>query len=172
MRTTEIVLLTFVAVGAIGLYNLSVNMEPKEHTMFNVWMEKYGKEYADLGEKSYRLGIWLNNFKFVAEHNARFQAGEETYELEMNGFADLTSEEFGAKYLMKPNFGENVQKTSACNGSQAPTNNLPDEVDWSAKGKSFIISRWCYPHQESGTVRIMLGLLSHRFHGRSSLQCC
>lgn len=54
----------------------------------------------------------------------------------MNAFADLTEEEFGQKYLMKDmNQGSSeVGDTDKCNGSQAPTTNLPDEVDWEGKG--------------------------------------
>ena len=48
----------------------------------------------------------------------------------MNSFADMTSDEFGAKYLIK--FPEQV--TTNCTGSQPSTSNLPDEVDWSSKG--------------------------------------
>lgn len=49
----------------------------------------------------------------------------------MNEFSDMTSEEFGEKYLMKStSFGV----TGKCTGEQAPTVSLPDSVDWSAKG--------------------------------------
>jgi hypothetical protein len=42
----------------------------------------------------------MSNYKYVQEHNARYEAGKETYNLEMNLFADLTNEEFSAIYLM------------------------------------------------------------------------
>ena len=48
----------------------------------------------------------------------------------MNAFADMNSEEFGAKYLIKIP----PKVTTKCTGSQAPTNNVPEEFDWSAKG--------------------------------------
>ncbi len=46
----------------------------------------------------------------------------------MNSFADLTEEEFGAKYLMKNmNSGESYNgNTNKCNGNQAPVSNLPN----------------------------------------------
>lgn len=56
----------------------------------------------------------------------------------MNLFADLTSKEFAAKYLMaKTTTGQvsqDVHVTKKCSGAQAPDANLPDSVDWSAKG--------------------------------------
>ena len=51
--------------------------------------------------------------------------------MEVNAFADLTSEEFQAKYLIK-NFPKKI--TSACVAAQPSTKNIPSEVDWSAKG--------------------------------------
>jgi len=34
----------------------------------------------------------MSNYKYVQAHNARYDAGKETYDLEMNLFADLTNE--------------------------------------------------------------------------------
>lgn len=68
---------------------------------------------------------------YVKAHNERHVKGLETYDLEMNAFADLTSEEFAAKYLINM---EGYKATGKCTGSQAPTNNIPDEVDWEPKG--------------------------------------
>lgn len=84
----------------------------------------------------------MSNYKYVQEHNAKFEAGKESYNLEMNLFADLTNEEFAAKYLMtNPTGGSGVelQDTKKCVGPQAPTTNLPDSVDWSTKGKKLNI---------------------------------
>ena len=67
----------------------------------------------------------------MERHNARFAAGLESYDLEMNLFADLTSEEFREKYLIE---FPSVSATSKCTGAQASTDNLPEAVDWSAKG--------------------------------------
>ena len=54
----------------------------------------------------------------------------------MNAFADLTSDEFAAKYLMTNTYSgsSGVSKTEKCTGKQAPSTSLPDSVDWSAKG--------------------------------------
>ena len=112
--------------------------------MFNVWMNLHGKTYSDLGEKQYHMRIWLENYAYVQAHNARHAAGEETYELEMNQFADLTSEEFGEKYLMLNNPPTDPEVTKECTGSQAPDTNLPASVDWSAKGILFFNFRCCF----------------------------
>jgi hypothetical protein len=67
----------------------------------------------------------------------------------MNSFADLKSDEFAAKYLMAKGFGNTEgapQDTKKCTGAQAPETNLPESVDWSAKGYYKFYFRWCYTH--------------------------
>lgn len=38
------------------------------------------------------MKIWLSNLAYVESHNAKYNQGLELYDLEMNGFADLTTE--------------------------------------------------------------------------------
>jgi cathepsin L len=73
----------------------------------------------------------MENFAYVQAHNEKFAAGAVSFNLEMNEFADMPSEEFGQKYLIK--FPQ-PSATSKCTGGQAPTNSLPDQADWSEKG--------------------------------------
>jgi cathepsin L len=130
MAKTELVFIALIAVAAIGLFNLKSNMEPHENIMFEIWKEKHNKNY-DAVEHNYRFQIWLKNFEFVRAQNAKYDAGVETYYLEMNLFADLTNEEFVAKYH---GFVGSPQVTSKCTGKQAPTENLPASVNWEDKG--------------------------------------
>ncbi|RWV93495.1 hypothetical protein BHE74_00059423 [Ensete ventricosum] len=60
-------------------------------------MAKHGRTYANESEKSYRLGVFTRNLDYV---NAFRQAGKHSYTLGLNGFADLTNEEFLATYTM------------------------------------------------------------------------
>ena len=121
-------LLAVLAVAAISLYSLNVPSQEVEGRSFEAWKSKFKKKYA-AEEEAYRIRVWVDNLAFVESHNSRFKAGVETFEVEMNEFADMPSEEFTAKYLIK--FPEG--KTTKCTGSQAPTANLPDEVDWTTK---------------------------------------
>jgi len=123
-----VLLLTILAVAAVTLY--SVNNTNLENDAFDAWKLKYNKRYS-VKEEAYRLGVWLNNLAFVEAHNKRHAAGLETYEVEMNEIADMDTEEFKAKYLIS--FPER-SATTKCTGAQAPTANLPDEIDWSTKG--------------------------------------
>jgi len=96
---------------------------------FKTWMARHGKTYTTETEFAYRLNVYKKNAVYVAEHNARHAAGLETFDLEMNLFADMEINEFADKYTMR-----NFQATTKCTGGQAPTNSLPDAVDWSTKG--------------------------------------
>ena len=96
---TEVALLTLFAMTAITLYTLN-DAQTVQNKDFELWKAKYGKTYTSR-EEAYRISIWLKNLEFVEAHNQRHRLGEETYEVEMNGFADLSNEEFGAKYLIK-----------------------------------------------------------------------
>ena len=104
MGKTELLLVAVATIAAISLYNMYDNMEPHKETMFKVWQDVHSKTYS-ADEKQFRKSIWMTNFDYVSQHNARFMAGKETYELEMNLFADLTSQEFAAKYLMSKTQG-------------------------------------------------------------------
>ncbi|CAL9119274.1 unnamed protein product [Musa textilis] len=70
--------------------------------MFEQWIAEHGRTYASESEKSYRLGVFTRNVDFV---NAFRQAGNYSYTVGLNGFADLTKEEFLATYtttILKP----------------------------------------------------------------------
>ena len=116
--------------AAVTLYSLSSSPANAEANAFDLWKLKFNKKYSEK-EESYRLGVWLKNLAYVEAHNVRFEAGLESFDLEMNEFADMDSEEFGAKYLIS---FPTDSATSKCTGPQASTLSLPDEVDWTTKG--------------------------------------
>lgn len=60
--------------------------------------------------------------------------GEESYEMGLNGFSDLSREEFQQLYLSGP---VESYTNFECTGSQAPTTDLPSSIDWSEKGMIF-----------------------------------
>ena len=142
----------------LASFLLSNTMRPDADLIaFKTWMARNGKHYTTEFEFTYRLGVFKRNAIYVAEHNARHAAGLETFDLEMNLFADMEINEFVDKYTMK-----NFKVTSKCTGNQAPVDNLPATVDWATKGISYNLFRCRHPHQESRSVRIVLGFLHHR----------
>ena len=88
------------------------------------------KQY-DNQENLYRFSIWLKNSIFVNEHNQRFAKRLETFDVELNKFADFTDEEFAAKFM---GLLENLKNTTKCTGNQVPIQDLPAYVNWIEHG--------------------------------------
>jgi hypothetical protein len=97
---------------------------------FIQWMVKFDKSYAP-EEFFYKYGVFKTNFDFVAAHNA----GNHTWEVELNKFADLTSAEFKITY--------NGYKPELRRGERKPVHTLADlrigaypsgSLDWTSKG--------------------------------------
>lgn len=99
----------FISVLAIGwLRNSRINVievSQEARFAFATWKKVYGRQYKSPQEDGYRMMSFYKNFLMVKNHN------EPTYEVALNKFADLTQEEFRAKYLSAP--------------QKAPENNLP-----------------------------------------------
>lgn len=94
---------------------------------------KHGKVYNALGEKEKRFQIFKDNLRFIDEHNAE----NRTYKLGLNRFADLTNDEYRAKYFgtrVKPN--SRKAKLRARTNRYAPRvgDKLPEAVDWRKEG--------------------------------------
>nr|VDC72147.1 unnamed protein product [Brassica rapa] len=102
----------------------------EEVKMFERWLVENHKNYNGLGEKDKRFEIFMDNVKFVQEHNS---VPNQSYELGLTRFADLTNEEFRAIYLRSK-----MERTRDSVKSERYLHNvgdkLPDEVDWRAKG--------------------------------------
>lgn len=154
---------TLIVIGGLVLHE--THRPDASKIAFSAWMSRHGKTYGSDEEYLYRLSIFNQNGKYVEEHNKLFQEGVYSFDLELNMFADLTNQEYRDRYLMK-----DFQVTTKCKGQQAPSDNLPDTVDWSSKGKNLTYVRWCHRNQESRSVRIMLGLQHNWITGGCQLQ--
>ena len=93
---------------------------------FSKWNRIYNKHYTSPSERLHRVKVFYANYlKIKAE-----QQNGITYELALNQFADLTEEEFLAKYtgLKLP------QRERKSVGSTTVNMNIPTDVDWRTKG--------------------------------------
>ncbi|KAH6775923.1 hypothetical protein C2S52_013484 [Perilla frutescens var. hirtella] len=90
------------------------------------WMVEHGQYYDDEEEKAKRFKIFNENLKKIESFN---REGNHTYKLGINKFADLTNEEFLAKYagnLLRPSFLE----TSTQSSFKYKSVNGVDNLDW------------------------------------------
>ena len=94
---------------------------------FEEWTATNGVEYKTVTESNYRSYIYDQNIAKIEEHNA----GNHTWTMGVNKFADLTAEEFKARYT-----GGFISRHHAhgLRGQRVISTALPASVDWSAKG--------------------------------------
>ncbi|CAN1759338.1 Senescence-specific cysteine protease SAG39 [Linum perenne] len=93
------------------------------------WMTRYGRVYNSPNEKETRYQIFKHNVAFIDSSNA---AGDKSYELGVNQFADLTNEEFKTT--------RNRFKGHMCSPQHdgpfryANVTAVPSTMDWRKKG--------------------------------------
>jgi cathepsin L len=118
----------FVAALLLGVALSVAVPESVYQDAFVSWMQKYGKSYAP-EEFFYRYNTFKANYDFVERHNA----GNYTWTVELNKFADLSIGEFKNIYLgYKPELSRSAKHISLYDMKVGayPTGDL----DWVAKG--------------------------------------
>jgi C1A family cysteine protease len=112
----------------LGLLILAAFAAPDYETAFTEWMTKHEKSY-DPAEFFWRFSVFKTNFDFVEEHNA----GNHTYTVELNKFADLSRGEFKNIYLgYKPELRRGERQVSL---NDVQVGAYPSgSVDWTQKG--------------------------------------
>ncbi|CAH1102142.1 unnamed protein product [Psylliodes chrysocephalus] len=86
---------------------------------------KHGKSYTTLEEERVRFEIFQDNVQKINTHNARYEAGLETYAMAVNKFADLIPKEFGA---MLRRINGPIPRTTLTSHVQSIT--APEAMDW------------------------------------------
>jgi len=102
--------------------------EEEVKSMYESWVVEHGKQYNAIGERERRFEIFKDNLNFIDEHNA---AGDESYKLGLNKFADLTNQEYRSTYL-----GLKMDRNPRLSSRYAVLEGeeLPETVDWRKKG--------------------------------------
>ncbi|XP_046671436.1 procathepsin L-like [Homalodisca vitripennis] len=123
----------FVFLFSLAMVALTLSLEMSEHeiSQWELFKVQNNKDYISKGEEEMRKSIFLKNLRFVREHNAKYKRGEETYEVEINIFADMSPDEIlSRKGYRRPEGelrgGEPFKETTGVE--------LPNNVDWRKKG--------------------------------------
>ncbi|KAG1664216.1 Cathepsin L [Nymphon striatum] len=102
-----------------------------KHTTIASLGAKFGKTHGSFREEMKRMDVFVKNLHFVKEHQAKFAAGKVSYNVAINEYADMTTEEFVG--IM--NGYKMSNQTSEGSTFLAPSGvELPKTVDWSKKG--------------------------------------
>lgn len=103
--------------------------------LFEDWAIKYDKYYNEIIEKEHRFQVFRENLRFIEEHN--HIKNNHSYIVDLNHFADLTSEEFRNIYLSarfnmtttRHFFPPSSDQYMVMDGED-----LPKSIDWREKG--------------------------------------
>ncbi|KAF9607913.1 hypothetical protein IFM89_003727 [Coptis chinensis] len=102
---------------------------------YEQWMVQYGRVYNDATKKETRFEIFKENVKRIESLN---RAGNRTYMLSVNGFADQTNEEFkaarnGYKGLCSP-----AKPLHATPFRYENATTVPSSMDWRKEGADLV----------------------------------
>nr|AHA62774.1 papain-like cysteine protease [Solanum demissum] len=98
------------------------------------WMSRHGRVYKDEVEKGERFMIFKENMKFIESIN---KAGNLSYKLGINEFADITSEEFLAKFtgLNVPSYlSPSPMSSTEFKINDLSDDDIPSNLDWRESG--------------------------------------
>lgn len=98
------------------------------------WMSRHGRVYKDEVEKGERFMIFKENMKFIDSIN---KAGNLSYKLGINEFADITSEEFLAKFtgLNVPSYlSPSPMSSTEFKINDLSDDDMPSNLDWRESG--------------------------------------
>jgi len=110
------------------------------------WMAQHGKVYKDATEREKRFQIFKNNLQFIESFNA---AGDKSFNLSINRFADLHNEEFKALLINGQKKEHSVWSPTETSFRYDSVTKIPATVDWRKKGA-------VTPIKDQGTCRKIL----------------
>ncbi|CAD6257842.1 unnamed protein product [Miscanthus lutarioriparius] len=96
------------------------------------WMAEHGRTYKDEAEKARRFKVFKANVAFVDTSNAA--AGGKKYHLAINGFADMTHDEFMARYTGFKPVPATGKKMPGFKYENVTLSDDQQAVDWRKKG--------------------------------------
>ncbi|KAK4481416.1 hypothetical protein RD792_012306 [Penstemon davidsonii] len=101
--------------------------------LFDNWCKEYGKTYTSEQEKQQRLKVFEENYEYVTQHN---RMANSSYTLSLNAFADITNNEFKAKYLgLSLSKSDPAIRLNSIEGQNlVKESDVPSSLDWRKKG--------------------------------------
>ncbi|KAK1292788.1 Cysteine proteinase RD21a [Acorus calamus] len=140
--TAALTALLFVLLSAASAMDMSivdynqrhhpVRSEENLRSMYESWLNHHGKSYNGLDEKERRFEIFKENVRYVDERNSD---PELSFRLGLNRFADLTNEEYRARFLgTRVNGTGRIGRRSSGRYGYRGGEELPESVDWREKG--------------------------------------
>ncbi|KAK8913935.1 Oryzain alpha chain [Platanthera zijinensis] len=110
--------------------------EEEIRLLYEGWLLEHRRPVNALSDKESRFQVFRDNLKYIDDHNAAADAGEHAFRLGLNRFADLTNEEYRAKFLGYRSAGRNRRLSASRSGGDTVRSgkSLPSSIDWREKG--------------------------------------
>ena len=100
-------------------------------------MAEYGRIYKDEKDKANRFQIFKNNVEYIESVNS---AGNRSYKLGINEFADLTNEEFRAYHM---GYKKSSLPYKSAVFRYENVTEVPESLDWRKKGAVTDVKNQC-----------------------------
>ena len=138
---------------------------------FEDYKSEYGKSY-DAADEPQRRSAFEANMRKIQAHN---EDKSQTFKMGLNAFADLTNEEFRARFVS----GINKRQLGTAGGGSAeagsllrglpPLRALPDSIDWRTKGvvtpvKNQAACGSCWAFSATETIESMVAIATATVH--------
>jgi len=121
------------SLALIVCFIFSATAHPDYSDTWEEFKDKYGKEYEDANEESYRKNVWTSNVEFIVSHNDEYDNGLHDFSVGENEFADMTSDEI-TFYFNGLVMDESNQGSGEVFHSDVSLQSLPTEIDWRKNG--------------------------------------
>ncbi|CAK9221281.1 unnamed protein product [Sphagnum troendelagicum] len=113
----------------VGYSPEDLDSEEQLFNLFQSWLHKHEKSYESVLEMHHRFRIFKDNLRYINSHNVQQKT---SYWLGLNNLADLTHEEFKARYFgILPPRVKRLRRTENFMYSKF---HAPPSLDWRAKG--------------------------------------
>ncbi|CAG9857272.1 unnamed protein product [Phyllotreta striolata] len=93
----------------------------------------FNKTYRNIVNEILDMEVFQENFKIIYQHNARYNAGLETYFMSINQFADVSPGEFSKQLVYKHNNQKYLQNKVETSFEEVNAT-VPAFVDWRLSG--------------------------------------
>ncbi|XP_044513497.1 procathepsin L-like [Gracilinanus agilis] len=116
----------------LGLVAAPPQFDKALDTQWVQWKAKHKKTYK-VNEDGRRRATWEENLKIIEKHNLGYSCGKHSFQLAMNKFGDMTTEEFKQVMNSFNSFGSQRR----INGSlfhESLFAQIPESIDWREKG--------------------------------------
>lgn len=132
MKKFTLIAIIAIATAAIAFAAQNKKFDPSVPadaiSAFEQWSSQQNKIYSSPQEKLFRLTVFYDNLQYIRAHNKK----NSTYTQGLNGFSDMTYEEFLIKFT--GDLSNKEFKNLGQEGPEVTQTPVNDGVDWTTKG--------------------------------------